>query len=130
MPIHSWLDRPHLHVVHADGVLEVGVGRQPGYHGGGGGDGGRLDAGGSQGRVLPDHHGAGGVSGGAAVGGHRAHADPVELWRREADFSFLFLFCFLFFILILILFLRGKVWGYEWYGGSGGADGLVWVGMV
>lgn len=83
MPVDAGLDRSHLHVVDADGVLEVRIGGQPGDDRRSGGDGGGLDARRTQRRLLPDDHGARCVPGSPPVGCYGANADPVQLWRRR-----------------------------------------------
>lgn len=81
MPVDAGLDRPHLHVVDADGVLMVRVARQPGDDGGGARNVARLDVRGTQRDVLADHHRAGRVARRAPVRSDGPHADAVGLRR-------------------------------------------------
>ena len=88
MLVDARLDRPDLHTVDADGVLEVGVAGEPGDDGGGGGDVACLDARRAQRSVLADDHGAGGVLGRLSVDRHRSDADSVRLEMREKKKQF------------------------------------------
>lgn len=72
----------HFHVVYANHVLVVRVGRQPGDDGRGAGDIARPHSRRAQvGRVPPDDHRAGRVPGRPSVLRHAADADPVWLMR-------------------------------------------------
>lgn len=79
MPVDSRLDDAYFYVVDADGVLEIGVGGEPGDDGRSGGDGSGFDAGGTEGGVLPYHHRAGCVPRGPSIRRHRADADAMKL---------------------------------------------------
>ena len=81
--VRAGLDRPHFHVVDAHGVLEVGVGGQPGDDGRGAGHIAGAHAGGSQGRIFANDHGTGGVLGCFPVDRHRSDADAMRLEKAE-----------------------------------------------
>ena len=82
MPEDTGLDCAYFDVVDADGVLVVGVGRQPGNQGGGGRHVTHADAGRRRRHLLADHHGARGVQRRTPPRRHRPHADPVRLFQN------------------------------------------------